>query len=277
VPDNIHECMLVFPNAKINIGLNITEKRSDGFHNISSVFYPVNWTDALEITWSDTTSFSADGIAIPGNESENLCLKAFNMLSADYDLRPVHIHLLKAIPIGAGLGGGSADAAFTISTLNKLFDLNISEEKQIDYARRLGSDCAFFILNKPMYCYGKGDQFEITDLSLAGKWIVMVNPGIHISTVEAYSGVKPAQPETNLRTLTSSPVSTWKDTVRNDFEAGIFEKYPVLDEIKQSLYQKGALYAAMSGSGSTLYGIFESETDLSGHFDRYNVWQGMLN
>lgn len=269
--------MLVFPNAKINIGLNITEKRPDGFHNISSLFYPIGWSDALEITLSDTTRFSADGIAIPGNESENLCLKAYNLLAADFDLSPVHIHLLKAIPIGAGLGGGSADAAFTISALNKFFDLGITEEKQIDYARRLGSDCAFFILNRPMYCFGKGDQFEITELSLAGKWIVMVNPGIHISTVEAYSGVKPAQPETDLRTLLSLPLPSWKDKVRNDFETGIFEKYPVLDEIKQSLYQKGALYAAMSGSGSTLYGIFEEETDLSGHFNRYNIWQGMLN
>jgi 4-diphosphocytidyl-2-C-methyl-D-erythritol kinase len=269
--------MLVFPNAKINIGLHITEKRPDGFHNISSLFYPTGWTDALEITPSDTFRFSADGIVIPGNGSENLCTKAYNMLAADHTLPPVHIHLLKSIPIGAGLGGGSADAAFTISTLNRLFNLHISEEKQIGYARRLGSDCAFFILNRPMFCFGKGDEFEPTDLTLAGKWLVMVNPGIHISTVEAYAGVKPAIPDTDLRILIRQPLASWRDTVKNDFEEGIFLKYPELQEIKENLYQNGALYAAMSGSGSTLYGIFEEETHLSGCFERYNVWKGMLN
>jgi len=269
--------MLVFPNAKINIGLNIVEKRPDGFHNISSCFYPVGWSDALEITISEKLQFTSDGISIPGNEADNLCLKAYYMVSEDYDIPPVHIHLLKAIPIGAGLGGGSSDAAFTISALNQLLDLHISQEKQLDYARRLGSDCAFFILNKQMYCHGKGDQFENIDLALAGKWIVMVNPGIHISTVEAYAGVKPQHPETDLKDLLKKPISSWKNEVTNDFETSLFPKYPLLSDIKEYLYKKGASYAAMSGSGSTLYGIFEKEIDLSEHFQRYNIWQGMLS
>lgn len=269
--------MLVFPNAKINIGLNITEKRPDGFHNITSCFYPVGWTDALEITKSDQLHFTADGIDIPGNSNDNLCIKAYILLKEDYDLPPVHIHLLKAVPIGAGLGGGSSDAAFTIKALASLFELKIGDEKQQEYARRLGSDCAFFILNKQMYCFGKGDQFEAIDLSLAGKWIVMVNPGIHISTVEAYARVKPHLPQTDLHILLKEPISMWKNEVKNDFETSLFPKYPVLQEIKENLYELGASYAAMSGSGSTLYGIFEEEIDLSKQFLRYNTWQGMLN
>jgi 4-diphosphocytidyl-2-C-methyl-D-erythritol kinase len=268
--------MLVFPNAKINIGLNIIEKRSDGFHNISSCFYPVGWSDALEITVSEKLRFTVDGISIPGNMEDNLCLRAYRMVSEDYNIPPVHIHLLKAIPIGAGLGGGSSDSAFTISALNRLFDLRISIEKQLDYARRLGSDCAFFILNKQMYCHGKGDQFEDIDLALAGKWIVMINPGIYVSTVEAYSGVKPSKPTTDLRTLLKEPMPTWKNEIKNDFEVSLFPKYPLLKDIKEDLYKKGAAYAAMSGSGSTLYGIFDKEIDLSEHFQRYNIWQGML-
>ena len=268
--------MLVFPNAKINVGLNIIEKRSDGFHNIQSCFYPVGWSDALEITDAGTFSFQSDGIFIPGKESENLCIKAYKMLSEDYELSPVLIHLLKAIPIGAGLGGGSSDAAFTIRALNQHFDLKISLEKQLDYARRLGSDCAFFILNKPVYSFQKGDYFEEIDVKLAGKWIVMVNPGLHISTVEAYAGVKPEAPEKDLKSLLSEPLSVWKDNIKNDFEATLFPKYPLLNELKESLYKKGASYAAMSGSGSTIYGIFEDEIDLSGHFQAYKTWQGSL-
>ncbi len=268
--------MLVFPNAKINIGLNIVEKRSDGFHNITSCFYPVEWTDALELTQSDHLHFTDDGIAIPGSNNDNLCMKAYRLLAQDYDLPPVHIHLLKAVPIGAGLGGGSSDAAFTIKALTTMFKLGINEEKQQQYARRLGSDCAFFVLNKQMYCYGKGDEFDTIDLTLAGKWIVLVNPGIHISTVEAYAGVKPHMPDTNLTMLLKEPISQWKHGVKNDFEASLFPKYPVLQEIKNTLYNLGATYAAMTGSGSTLYGIFDEEIDLSKHFIRYSIWQGIL-
>lgn len=268
--------MVVFPNAKINIGLNIVEKRKDGFHNIESCFYPVGWSDALEIIPAESFSFQSDGINIPGDPATNLCTKAYYMLAADYDVKPVSIQLLKAVPIGAGLGGGSSDAAFTIKTLNELFQLEISLEKQLDYARRLGSDCAFFIENKPVYCFEKGDRFEEMGLTLVGKWIVLVNPELHISTAEAYAGIQPLKSETDLRDVLKKPMESWKGIVKNDFETSLFPNYPLLKEIKESLYSEGAKYAAMSGSGSTLFGIFDEETDLSGNFDQYKVWQGYL-
>ncbi|MCE7067292.1 4-(cytidine 5'-diphospho)-2-C-methyl-D-erythritol kinase [Dyadobacter sp. CY326] len=269
--------MLVFPNAKINIGLNITEKRPDGYHNIESCFYPVGWKDALEITLDEAFSFQSDGIEIPGNDADNLCTKAYHMIAADHDLPPVKMHLLKGIPIGAGLGGGTSDAAFAIKGLNQLFDLKISFEKQLEYARRLGSDCAFFIRNEPAFCYEKGDVFEPINLELKGKWIVLVNPGIHISTVEAYSGVVPKRSEEDLRNVLKQPIETWKNNVKNDFEATLFVKYPLLEKVKTALYQQGAEYAAMSGSGSTLFGIFDKETDLRRQYSDFNVWQGLLN
>jgi len=269
--------MIVFPNAKINVGLNIIEKRSDGYHNIESCFYPVGWSDALEITIADEFGFITDGIAIPGNNSDNLCVKAYKMIASDYALPAVQMHLLKAVPIGAGLGGGSSDAAFAIKALDQQFNLQISFEKQLDYARRLGSDCAFFILNKPAYCFEKGDKFEEIDLNLRGKWIVMVNPGIHISTIEAYAGINPQPGRSDLRNVLKQPVSAWKDEVKNDFEATLFPKYPLLQKIKDDLYSSGAEYAAMSGSGSTLYGIYDNEKNLEKHFSKFKVWQGFLS
>jgi 4-diphosphocytidyl-2-C-methyl-D-erythritol kinase len=268
--------MLVFPNAKINIGLNIVEKRPDGFHNIESCFYPVGWSDALEITLAETFSFHADGITIPGNAEDNLCTKAYQMLRRDFNLSPVKIHLLKTVPIGAGLGGGSADAAFTIRALNQLFGLGISVEEQEQYARRIGSDCAFFIRNKPAYCFEKGDRFDNIDMNIAGKWIVLVNPGIHISTVEAYSGVAAKRSTENLRTILREPITEWRNRVRNYFEATLFKKHPLLEEIKEKLYGLGAEYAAMSGSGSTLFGIFGEEQNVKQHFPDFRLWQGFL-
>lgn len=269
--------MIVFPNAKINIGLNIVEKRPDGFHNIESCFYPIGWSDALEIMRSEVFSFQSAGIDIPGGGENNLCTKAYQMLAEDYDFEPISIQLLKAIPIGAGLGGGSADAAFTIRAIDELFTLGISVEDQMNYARRLGSDCAFFIENKPVYCFGKGDQFEQIKLSLQGKYIVLINPGLHISTVEAYAGVIPERPLNDLRKSLDLPVSEWKDLVENDFEKSLFPKYPVLPALKTQLYDAGASYASMTGSGSTVYGIFDDEVDLSGTFGTMKMWQGGLN
>jgi 4-diphosphocytidyl-2-C-methyl-D-erythritol kinase len=268
--------MVVFPNAKINIGLNITAKRTDDFHNIESCFYPVDWCDALEVLPSEVLGFRSSGISIPGKEDDNLCLKAYRILSADFSLPAVSIHLLKAVPIGAGLGGGSADAAFTIKLLNDCFKLEIPEQKQIEYARRLGSDCAFFIPNRPAYCFGKGDEFEEIELPLRGYHILLVNPGIHISTPEAYSGVVPKLPEEDLRTLLKLPVSEWEGKVKNDFEATLFVKYPLLNSIKEQLYGHGAMSASMTGSGSTLYGIFETDPGPVSSFERYRSWQGKL-
>jgi 4-diphosphocytidyl-2-C-methyl-D-erythritol kinase len=272
--------MLTFPNAKINIGLNITEKRSDGFHNIESVFYPVEWCDALEIIPNqnlDTTNaiFQSSGLAIPGNESSNLCLKAWNLLQDRINVPPM-IHLHKVIPMGAGLGGGSADGAFTLKMLNEVYELKLSNDELKDFARKLGSDCAFFIENRPVFCFNKGDEFEDFMLDLKGKFVVLVNPDIHISTAEAYSGVSPKKPEIALKTALSQPISEWKKIVKNDFEENLLLKYPTIAAVKATLYQAGAVYASMTGSGSTVYGIFEQESDLKNSFTSFALWQGFF-
>ncbi len=272
--------MLTFPNAKINIGLNITEKRSDGFHNIESVFYPVEWCDALEIIPNqnpDATNavFQSSGLAIPGNESSNLCLKAWNLLQERINVPPM-IHLHKVIPMGAGLGGGSADGAFMLKMLNEVYELKLSNDELKDFARKLGSDCAFFIENRPVFCYNKGDEFEDFKLDLKGKFVVLVNPDIHISTAEAYSGVSPKKPQIALKTALSQPISEWKKIVKNDFEENLLLKYPTIAAVKASLYQAGAVYASMTGSGSTVYGIFEQESDLKSSFPNFAMWQGFF-
>ncbi len=267
--------MITFPNAKINIGLQILNKRPDGFHNIASCFYPVGWADILEIIPSDTLVFSSSGIDIPGEASHNLCLKAYYLLKKDFDIPPVAIHLHKIVPIGAGLGGGSADGAFTLKMLNQLFELNLSDDLLENYARQLGSDCAFFIKNEPVYCVEKGDVFEEIDLDLAHKFIVLVNPNIHISTAEAYGGVMPNQPLTSLRTALTD-IENWLKNITNDFEISLLDKYPVIATIKNQLYESGAFYASMTGSGSTVYGIFEQEINLTKTFEGYSIWQGKL-
>jgi 4-diphosphocytidyl-2-C-methyl-D-erythritol kinase len=254
--------VLTFPNAKINIGLNIVEKRDDRFHNIESCFYPINWLDVLEILPAKTTNFKSSGIEIPGSSDTNLCLKAYQLLRADFDLQAFEFHLHKVIPIGAGLGGGSADGAFTLKLLNEINKLGLSNEILENYAKKLGSDCAFFIENKPKYCFSKGDEFEEIDLDLSGKFIVLINPNIHISTAQAYSGVVPKKPLKNIKEIIKLPIENWKNELKNDFEKSLFPHYPILPKLKKELYKLGAQYASMTGSGSTVYGIFKSETDL---------------
>ena len=268
--------MVCFPNAKINIGLQIVEKRADGFHNLNSCFYPVGWNDVLEIIPAQTFGFSSSGLAIPGHVAGNLCVKAYDLLKRDFGLPPVQMHLLKIVPIGAGLGGGSADAAFALKLLNDFFDLKLSTNILENYARTLGSDCAFFVQNKPQYCYQKGDQFADIDLSLKGKFIVLAYPNLHISTAEAYAGVRPQKPEIDLQKALKMPVVAWREVVKNDFENHLFAKYPVLAQTKAQLYDAGAVYASMTGSGSTLFGIFESAPDLKNFFSNYVVWKGQL-
>jgi 4-diphosphocytidyl-2-C-methyl-D-erythritol kinase len=273
--------MITFPNAKINIGLNIIEKRSDGFHNIESVFYPVEWCDVLEIIPSpeNKVKFQSSGLAIPGNESSNLCLKAWNLLQSHISIPrsvPPIIQLHKIIPMGAGLGGGSADGAFTLKMLNEIYYLKLSNEELKDFARKLGSDCAFFIENRPVFCFDKGDQFEDFILDLKGKYVILVNPDIHISSAEAYSGVTPRKLEVSLKEALKQPISTWKGIIKNDFEKKLLLKYPTIADVKASLYQSGAIYASMTGSGSTVYGIFEKETDLKSSFPNFSVWQGFF-
>lgn len=268
--------MLTFPNAKINIGLRITDKRTDGFHNLQSCFYPIGWTDALEIIPSETFTFSSSGISIPGEPATNLCVRAYNLLKADFDLPPVQMHLHKTVPIGAGLGGGSADAAFALKLLNERFALSLSDDQLETYARRLGSDCAFFIRNKPVYCVEKGDVFEDMAVNLSGFHILLVYPNLAISTAEAYAGVRPRQPGIPLRQQVEAPIDTWRNTVHNDFEDSLFPKYPSLAEIKQQLYDAGAVYASMSGSGSTLYGIFNAPVVVPNQLQAYRVWEGSI-
>lgn len=272
--------MLSFPNAKINIGLNIVEKRPDGFHNIESVFYPVNWCDALEIIPAEELRFESSGLPIPGNQSNNLCLKAWHLLCSSQPVlagKAAAFHLHKVIPMGAGLGGGSADGAFALKILNEIFSLGLSTAGLQHFARQLGSDCAFFIENRPVYCFHKGDEFEEFSLNLKGKYIVVVNPAIHISTAEAYSGVIPQKPGVSLKEALMQPISTWEGLIKNDFEKKLSEKYPAIADTKKTLYQQGALYASMTGSGSTVYGIFETEKDLKAQFPNFAVWQGFLD
>ncbi len=285
--------MISFPSCKINIGLQLTERRPDGFHNLLSAFYPVGWTDVLEIIPavsdenkseqlidSEQVTFTTSGLPIPGDSdpgvgppARNLCVRAYLRLRADFDLPPVQMHLHKIVPIGAGLGGGSADAAATINLLNEQFNLGLTVAQREAYARELGSDCAFFVQSKPQYCLEKGDVFEPIDLDLSGFHILLVYPNLAISTAEAYAGVTPCQPAIPLRALLEQPIEQWRGTVHNDFEDSLFPKYPILAEIKAQLYDAGAIYASLSGSGSTLYGIFNAPPNLPPPFSRYTVWE----
>ena len=268
--------MLVFPTSKINIGLRITEKRPDGFHNLQSCFYPVGWSDVLEVIPSDKFTFTSSGLPIPGAPETNLCIRAYKLLKEDFGLPPVKMHLHKIVPIGAGLGGGSADAAFTLTLLNERFELGLSVRQLEDYARSLGSDCAFFIQNSPVYCVEKGDVFMETTVDLSGYYCLLVYPHVAISTAEAYAGVRPRQPEISLNEQLQMPIASWRKTIRNDFEDSLFLAYPSLAQIKEQLYAAGAVYASMSGSGSTVYGIFNAPVVVPNQFLSYSVWQGKL-
>ena len=273
--------MLVFPNAKINLGLTIVEKRSDGFHNIETVFYPIALCDVLEIVENTTNTkhpiiFTSSGIDIPGKADENLCVKAYHLIAKDYPLRAIKIHLHKIIPIGAGLGGGSSDAAFFLKAINKLFDLSLSFGELHHYARQLGSDCSFFINNRATFAEGKGDEMESCSVNLAGYFIVLVKPEIHISTQQAYALVKPSKPKKTLEELILQPIEDWKTTIQNQFEDSVFPQHPTIKTIKEQLYSSGAVYAAMSGSGSSVFGIFKKEMDLKNSFTGCFMWYGRL-
>lgn len=255
--------MLSFPNAKINLGLHITGKLPNGYHTIESCLYPIPWTDALEFVEAKKTSFHSSGINIPGSEKDNLVLKAYKLLKKDYHLPELEIHLHKAIPMGAGLGGGSADAAFMLKMLNEQYQLFLDNSVLEDYAAQLGSDCPFFIENKPALASGTGTDLKTLSLDLSGLQLIVVNPGIHISTQEAYAGVRPAPPETDLESLlTSVNLDTWRELLVNQFEESVFNKYPELKSIKDSFYSLGAGYASMSGSGSTIFGLFKEAVPL---------------
>lgn len=253
--------MIIFPNSKINLGLHILRKRADGFHDLKTVFYPIPLQDALEIIYNTENrqnELRVTGISIDGSTSDNICLKAVELLKQRFpDLPPIKIHLHKVIPTGAGLGGGSADGAFTLIMLNKKFNLELNEEQLIELALALGSDCPFFIKNKPSLGSGRGEQLQDIAVDLSGYKIVLVNPKIHINTGWAFSNINPKEDRPCLSSAFDHPVTEWKNMLTNDFEQPVFSKYPEIEDIKNQLYQQGALYASMSGSGSTVYGIFE--------------------
>ncbi|SEL07370.1 4-(cytidine 5'-diphospho)-2-C-methyl-D-erythritol kinase [Parapedobacter koreensis] len=254
--------MVTFANAKINIGLQVLNRRDDGYHNLETVFYPLKIYDILEVVEASETRFIASGLPIPGDSNNNLCLKAYQLLQAAYDLPPVAIYLHKTIPIGAGLGGGSADAAFLLKLLNSTFGLGLDELQLIAYARQLGADCAFFIRNTPVLATGIGDVFQEVAIDLSAYQLVLVKPDVHVSTGEAYRTVTLHPEGRQLAASIVRPVATWRDTIFNDFEPGIFAAHPEIGVLKNLLYEKGAMYASMSGSGSSVYGLFSESVRL---------------
>lgn len=270
--------MVSFPPCKINLGLNIISKRPDGYHNILTCFYPVPWHDVLEIVPGKNFSFSMSGNPVPGAAKNNLCVKAYETLKKDFDLTPVSIHLHKIIPVGAGLGGGSSDAAYTLQILNQLFELALSHEALKEYAARLGSDCAFFIEDKPMLGSERGEVLSDVSLTLKGKYLVIMKPEVHISTAEAYANTSPRLPKIELRKiLEKHSIREWKELLKNDFEDSLFKQFPIMEAIQQKLYALGADYASMSGSGSSVFGIFENSVDLKQDFDSLIYWSGYLH
>lgn len=261
--------MITFPIAKINLGLNVVEKRPDGYHNLQTVFYPVPIKDALEVQVMDEafpSNYDCDlkvtNIAIDGDEQRNLVVRAYQLLKQDFPSLPrIHTHLWKGIPTQAGMGGGSSDCAYMLLLLNQKFHLGLTDEQLIQYAAKLGADCAFFILSRPCYAEGIGEKLQPIDVSLSGYHIVVVRPDIPVPTKEAFSRIRPHYPPINCREAVMQPVETWRETLVNDFEESVFALHPEIGNIKQKLYDMGATYAAMSGSGSALFGLFKKQPD----------------
>jgi len=256
--------MVIFPNCKINLGLNVLQKREDNYHNIETFFFPIPFTDILEIISSENkTKLINTGISVGENEN-NLCLKAFYLLKKDFPQLPeIKIHLHKAVPLGAGLGGGSADAAFTLLLLNEKYNLNISEQKLFGYASLLGSDCPFFLLNKPCFATRRGEEMETINLSLSSYKILLIHPGIHVNTKEMFQEITPEIPSKRIKEIIQQPVETWKDDLKNNFEEIVFTKYPEIKSIKENLYNHQAVYASMTGTGSTVFGIFNAKDEIN--------------
>ena len=277
--------MINFPIAKINLGLNVVEKRPDGYHNLQTVFYPVPIKDALEVHVMDE-AFPSDydcdlkvtNITIEGDEQRNLVVRAYQLLKQDFPTLPrIHSHLWKGIPTQAGMGGGSSDCAYMMLLLNQQFQLRLTDEQLIEYAAKLGADCAFFILSRPCYAEGIGEKLQPIDLSLSGYYIAVVRPDIPVPTKEAFSRIRPHYPAQNCRETVMQPVETWRDTLINDFEESVFALHPEIGNIKQQLYDMGATYAAMSGSGSALFGLFKKQPDsLSQEFPNMFTFSSIL-
>lgn len=255
--------MILFPPAKINLGLNVLHKREDGYHEIESCMIAIPFYDVLEIIPAETFEFKQSGITIAGDLEDNLCVKAFRLLEQNYAIPPVSIYLRKIIPMGAGLGGGSADASYVVKALVTLYKLGISEDEQRELVAQLGSDCPFFISSQPQLAIGRGEILQPITLDLKNYYLKLINPGIHIGTKEAYDGIQFSDDSTSIAAILAEPIEQWNAHLKNDFERTAFKNHPTLAQIKASLYQEGAIYAAMSGSGSTLFGIFKEEPKLT--------------
>ncbi len=267
--------MITFPIAKINLGLNVVERRPDGYHNLETVFYPVSGiSDALELTIMNPhfpstvdCDIKVSNLVVEGDEQRNLVVRAYQLLKQDFHQMPrVHAHLYKGIPTQAGMGGGSSDCAYAIRLLNEMFTLGLSDQQMIDYAARLGADCPFFILSRPVYAEGIGERMQAIDLDLSDYYIAVVRPDIPVSTREAFSLIKPQQPSKCCRVIVSQPIETWREQLTNDFEQSVFALHPEIGAIKDRLYSLGAVYAAMSGSGSAVFGLFRDEVNIGAYY-----------
>jgi 4-diphosphocytidyl-2-C-methyl-D-erythritol kinase len=260
--------VILFPNCKINIGLNITDKRPDGYHNLESIFYPLPLSDVLEAVPAKQFEFKVSGLPIQGPIENNLCLRAIRLIKTRFaNLPQIGIYLHKHIPIGAGLGGGSADAVFLLVLLNHGFDLGLSSEELLAYAAQLGSDCPFFLVNQASFVSGKGDHLLPVALDLSAYSIVLIHSGIHIDTSWAFSTITPCRPKKSVAEIVRRPVKEWRQELKNDFEKPVFSKYPELERIKEKLYEFGALFVSLTGSGSSIYGIFEKNRTSSVSFE----------
>ncbi|SDW09965.1 4-diphosphocytidyl-2-C-methyl-D-erythritol kinase [Hydrobacter penzbergensis] len=268
--------MVLFPNCKINLGLNIIEKRKDGYHNLETVFYPVAWNDALELVTSPEApypgiQFNSSGLPIAGDPDSNLCTKAYQLLAKDFPRLPaVRVHLHKAIPMGAGLGGGSSNGAFMLKMLNEKLLLGLDATQLMGYALQLGSDCPFFIRNTPCIATGRGEDMQPLALDLNAYRMVLINPAIHVSTAWAFAQLKPQPAAIPVSEAIRKPIEQWKDILLNDFEAPVIKQFPEIGQIKEQLYQSGALYASMTGSGSTLFGIFPANRHLESSIEQHH-------
>jgi 4-diphosphocytidyl-2-C-methyl-D-erythritol kinase len=260
--------MIAYPNCKINLGLSIVAKRSDGYHELETIFYPVALNDMVEIihgnTQVDQVEFTSTGLPVPGTINQNLCVKAYEILKKDFpNLPKVKIHLHKQIPMGAGLGGGSSDATSVLKILNQLFNLGLDQNKLISYAAQLGSDCAFFVFENACHATGRGEILNPYHCDLSNYQIVLIHPAIHVSTAWAFSQLIPSTKQKSIAEIVAQPIESWKTDLINDFESPIIKAHPIIGEIKNNLYLQGAVYASMSGSGSSLFGIFPKSIPLS--------------
>jgi 4-diphosphocytidyl-2-C-methyl-D-erythritol kinase len=258
--------MISFPNAKINLGLNVTEKRTDGYHNIETVFYPVPLCDILEIipSASGKTTLTSSGIDIPGSPDQNICLKAIDLFTLHSSLFTLHLH--KQIPPGSGLGGGSSDGAHVLKMINDMTGANLSDEQLAGIASRLGSDCTFFIRNRPAFATGRGEALEEISLDLKGFHLALIIPPVHVSTASAYAMIRPAKPAISVKDIVMLPPSEWKEKLVNDFEAPVMGTHPEIRTVKEKLYELGADYASLSGSGSAVYGLFNNPVSITTSF-----------